>query len=253
MRLDLGWSYAQAGAMNTANAVGYLIGALAAAPLAARVRRQARLPARVCCWPRRRCSRPGWSSDYAVLAVLRAVAGAAGALSLITGGALAAAAGGGGGKGRPALALGRVFRRRRIRHGGLGLCGAGIGGGGRLAHRMVRSRRARRGRDGQRRCRRWRAHRMSRARRRVVHRHSLHRDARNARGAGELCPVRRRLHRLHDVHRCLSAQPTGLRRGRCDAVLGLRRPRSDRRPDWRGDRCWRGCPVDAASARRMPW
>ncbi len=41
--------------------------------------------------------------------VLRAIAGAAGALSLVTGGALAAAAGGGGGKGRPTLALGVYF------------------------------------------------------------------------------------------------------------------------------------------------
>ena len=49
------------------------------------------------------------SGDYAVLAVLRAIAGAAGALSLITGGALASAAGGGGGKARPALALGIYF------------------------------------------------------------------------------------------------------------------------------------------------
>jgi predicted MFS family arabinose efflux permease len=37
MRLDLGWSYAQAGVINTANAVGYLIGALLAAPVAARI------------------------------------------------------------------------------------------------------------------------------------------------------------------------------------------------------------------------
>ncbi len=36
MRLDLGWSYPQAGAMNTANAAGYLVGAMVAAPLAAR-------------------------------------------------------------------------------------------------------------------------------------------------------------------------------------------------------------------------
>src|SRR5689334_3597053 len=36
MRVDLGWSYAQAGALNTANAAGYLIGALLAAPLAGR-------------------------------------------------------------------------------------------------------------------------------------------------------------------------------------------------------------------------
>ncbi|HEX8465099.1 MAG TPA: YbfB/YjiJ family MFS transporter, partial [Abditibacterium sp.] len=37
MRSDLGWSYAQSGALNTANAVGYLMGALATAPLARRV------------------------------------------------------------------------------------------------------------------------------------------------------------------------------------------------------------------------
>lgn len=37
MRADLGWSYAQAGALNTANAAGYLIGALLTAPLAARI------------------------------------------------------------------------------------------------------------------------------------------------------------------------------------------------------------------------
>jgi len=37
MRESLGWSYATAGTMNTINAVGYLIGALAAAPLARRI------------------------------------------------------------------------------------------------------------------------------------------------------------------------------------------------------------------------
>lgn len=36
MRADLGWSYAQAGAMNTANAAGYLLGALAAKVLVQR-------------------------------------------------------------------------------------------------------------------------------------------------------------------------------------------------------------------------
>ena len=34
MRADLGWSYAEAGALNTTNAAGYLTGALLAAPLA---------------------------------------------------------------------------------------------------------------------------------------------------------------------------------------------------------------------------
>jgi predicted MFS family arabinose efflux permease len=37
MRDDLGWSYAEAGLMNTANAVGYLLGALAAPPVGARI------------------------------------------------------------------------------------------------------------------------------------------------------------------------------------------------------------------------
>jgi predicted MFS family arabinose efflux permease len=108
MRLDLGWSYAAAGAMNTANAVGYLIGALAAAPIASRFRDK-RGFALGLLLATGSLFATGLSSDYAVLALLRAVAGAAGALSLITGGALAAAAGGGGGKGRPTLALGVYF------------------------------------------------------------------------------------------------------------------------------------------------
>jgi len=108
MRLDLGWSYATAGAMNTANAVGYLVGALAAAPVAARYgdRRGFLLGLLLAAAS---LLATGLSSDYAVLAVWRAVAGASGALSLITGGALASAAGGGGGRGRPALALGVYF------------------------------------------------------------------------------------------------------------------------------------------------
>jgi predicted MFS family arabinose efflux permease len=36
MRADLGWSFADAGSMNTANAAGYLVGALVAAPLGKR-------------------------------------------------------------------------------------------------------------------------------------------------------------------------------------------------------------------------
>ena len=56
MRLDLGWSYAQAGAINTANAFGYLIGALAAAPLAARLGTSVRFCSD-CCSPRLRCWR----------------------------------------------------------------------------------------------------------------------------------------------------------------------------------------------------
>ena len=108
MRADLGWSYAQAGALNTANAAGYLIGAMIAAPVAARFGdKRAFLVGLVVATASLLAN--GLSGHYAVLAVLRAVAGSAGALSLITGGALASAAGGGGGRGRPALALGIYF------------------------------------------------------------------------------------------------------------------------------------------------
>jgi predicted MFS family arabinose efflux permease len=108
MRADLGWSYAQAGAINTANAAGYLIGALLAAPLAAWLGDKRAFLAGLALATVSLLANGG-SGDYAVLVVLRALAGAAGAVSLITGGALASAAGGGGGRGRPALALGVYF------------------------------------------------------------------------------------------------------------------------------------------------
>ena len=146
MRLDLGWSYAAAGAMNTANAVGYLIGALAAAPIAAQFGDKRGFVLGLLLATASLFA-TGLSSDYAVLAGIAR----------------------GGRSGRGAVAdhrrrvgrcrrrrwrqgtahagAGRVFRRRRFRHGGLGIRGAGVGGRGRLAHRMVRPRRARHGSD----------------------------------------------------------------------------------------------------------
>jgi predicted MFS family arabinose efflux permease len=108
MRADLGWSYAVAGAMNTANAVGYLVGALAAAPIAARIGDKCCLLAGVLLTAASLLA-TGLATDTVALALLRVVAGAAGALALVTGGALAASAGGGGGRGRPTLALGVYF------------------------------------------------------------------------------------------------------------------------------------------------
>lgn len=89
MRADLGWSYTQAGSMNTANSFGYLAGALVAAPLATRMGvgtsfRAAILMTGV------GMSLSGTTSSFALLLVLRTVAGVGGAVALIAGATLAA-------------------------------------------------------------------------------------------------------------------------------------------------------------------
>ena len=48
MRADLGWSYALAGGMNTANAFGYLMGALAMPSLMRRLGRNFNRPMKPC-------------------------------------------------------------------------------------------------------------------------------------------------------------------------------------------------------------
>jgi predicted MFS family arabinose efflux permease len=107
MRSALDWSYAEAGIDNAANAAGYVIGALAAAPLATRLgnRRTYMLGLSVTVAA---LIGSGLTDDAVVLGLLRGVAGAAGALPFVTGAALAAAAGTGGTT-RPALALGIYF------------------------------------------------------------------------------------------------------------------------------------------------
>jgi predicted MFS family arabinose efflux permease len=89
MRDDLGWSYTLAGAMNTANAVGYLIGALAMAWL---VRRRA--PTRVLLWGSVWATvfmaASGFFTAAAPLLAQRLLAGVASALVFSTGGLLAA-------------------------------------------------------------------------------------------------------------------------------------------------------------------
>lgn len=89
MKADLGWTFAQAGAMNTANAVGYLIGA-AAFPWLARRRSPAALfsiGAYVTIVLMALC---GLVSDTAVLLTQRLVAGIGSALIFVSGGVLAA-------------------------------------------------------------------------------------------------------------------------------------------------------------------
>lgn len=89
MRDDLGWSYTLAGGMNTANAVGYLFGALAMSWL---VQRSA--PTRVLLWGSVLATvfmaASGFFTTPVPLLVQRLLAGAASALVFSTGGLLAA-------------------------------------------------------------------------------------------------------------------------------------------------------------------
>jgi predicted MFS family arabinose efflux permease len=89
MRQDLQWSYSLAGGMNTANALGYLIGALAAGPLMRIVgARVAFIGALVLTALALLAS--GSSDVYAWLLVARTIAGIGGAIIFVTGGALTA-------------------------------------------------------------------------------------------------------------------------------------------------------------------
>ncbi|WP_169729379.1 YbfB/YjiJ family MFS transporter [Thermoactinospora rubra] len=103
MREDLRWTLAQAGAMSTANGVGYLLGALAAATVARRLG-----PARAF-----RCgmaltavslAATALTGHYVALLILRAAAGAAGALVFVTGGVIASRLAARAGSGTPITA-----------------------------------------------------------------------------------------------------------------------------------------------------
>jgi len=89
MRTDLGWSYALAGAMNTSNAVGYLLGALLTPVLLRRAS-----PASILLYGSLSASllmaASGLFTDTAVWLAQRLLAGIASALVFVTGGLLAA-------------------------------------------------------------------------------------------------------------------------------------------------------------------
>lgn len=108
MRRDLHWTLAQAGAMNTANAAGYLIGAVGAGPLLTRAgsRRPYLLGALITALAVLATAGTG---NFALLLALRLVAGVAGALVFIAGGALVAALVDGVHSGRSAAILGSYF------------------------------------------------------------------------------------------------------------------------------------------------
>jgi predicted MFS family arabinose efflux permease len=108
MRADLHWTYAAAGFSNTANALGYLLGAVIAAPIAARIGDKRAFAIGLAVTVAAVLG-SGFTGEFLVLAGLRAIAGVAGALPFITGAALAAAAGEGGSAARPARVLGVYF------------------------------------------------------------------------------------------------------------------------------------------------
>ena len=89
MRADLGWSYALAGAMNTSNAAGYLLGALVAPWLLRRTSAGA-MVLFGCAAASVLMLLGGLLTDSALWLLQRLVAGAASALVFMTGGLLAA-------------------------------------------------------------------------------------------------------------------------------------------------------------------
>lgn len=105
---DLSWSYSAAGALNTTNAAGYLVGALLAAPLArAMGTRRAFLAGTAV--TTLAIGLTATTSLYAVLLTIRFVAGLAGALAFVLGAALVAEASHRGSRGRAAVLLGVYF------------------------------------------------------------------------------------------------------------------------------------------------
>lgn len=92
MRADLGWTYAEAGALNTANAAGYVIGALATASIAARLGAHATFLVGLGVTALALLA-SGTTADFALLLGLRTLAGFTGALSFVVGAVLAAQAG----------------------------------------------------------------------------------------------------------------------------------------------------------------
>ena len=108
MRADLHWSYGTAGAVNTANALGYLGGALLTAPMARRygTRRIFVISLGVAVAS---LLATAISGNLAVLISLRTVAGLFGAVTFISGAGLVAAAGSAASGHRAATLLGVYF------------------------------------------------------------------------------------------------------------------------------------------------
>ena len=89
MRADLGWSYALAGALNTANAAGYLMGALTAPWLLGRLTAP-RVLIQATCLASFFMATSGLFTDASLLLVQRVLAGVASAWVFVAGGVMAA-------------------------------------------------------------------------------------------------------------------------------------------------------------------
>lgn len=94
MRADLHWSFAVAGAMNTANALGYLLGAALTVPIAARVGERWAFTGGLLVTIGAMFGSAATGS-VPVLLALRLIAGASGAVVFVVGGGLVARAGAG--------------------------------------------------------------------------------------------------------------------------------------------------------------
>lgn len=120
MRADLQWTYTQAGALNTANAVGYLAGAIGSAWLVGRVRMRLLFLTGVVLTAASvlACSA---TTSFTVLAGLRLLGGFCGAITFVTGAALVMHAGAGLPARRATLMLG-IY----VAGGGLGIAVSGL-------------------------------------------------------------------------------------------------------------------------------
>lgn len=105
MRDDLGWSWADAGAMGTANAIGYLIGAMVAAGLADRFGAKPVFTSMLV-FSAVAIAAAALASNYWAQGSLRLAAGLSSGIAFVVGGALAAAAASGGNAARAPTALG---------------------------------------------------------------------------------------------------------------------------------------------------
>jgi predicted MFS family arabinose efflux permease len=108
MRADLGWSFAEAGAMNTANAAGYLAGALVAAPIGKLVGEKFVFAASLLLTALA-IGLSGTTANFSLLLGARLIAGFTGALAFVSDAGLTSAAAVGGSKSRAPTLLGVYF------------------------------------------------------------------------------------------------------------------------------------------------